>query len=88
MISLFESGKTLRLREVKSTCPRSVQKRQEMQLFLPDLKAQAAHPFHSSFNTDSFCEGIPNGTLVDHMFLIAAENCLGYKGFSRSNNKI
>lgn len=61
-----------------------------MHLFLPDLKAQAPHPFHSSFNTDSFCEGIPNGTLAGHiyLFLVAAKNCPGYKGFSRFNNKI
>lgn len=37
--------KKLKLREVKSACPRSVWERQAVQRFIPDLKACAPHPF-------------------------------------------
>ena len=53
-----------------------------MQLFLPDLKAQAAHPFHSSFNTDSLEEAY-EVTDEDYDPIIMAEN---YSLFLTSNN--
>lgn len=61
-----------------------------MQRFMPDLKACTA-PLTSPFvlcNTDSFCETPKWVSGRPHFFLVAAKNCLGYRGISRYYNRI